>query len=195
MVDLVRLSDEVESGAKGGPAFSTSVITLDSGRESRNQEWDVARNSWDIGYGITSPSSFEGVRSFFYARRGRARSFLFKDWSDYQGTYEAVAPVTGQPTKRQIIKTYVDDVSPYIRLIDYPVDGTLKVYVDTVLTEAYTLDLGVITFTGGDPGDNVLATFEYDIPVRFDVDQFTLELANVLAGAISSLPVVEVTRD
>ncbi len=195
MVDLVRLPDNVESGAKGGPAFATSVITLANGRESRNQEWAVAKQSWDIGYGVQDKADFEVVRAFFYARKGRARSFLFKDWSDYQGTLQAVAAVDGQPTKRQLVKTYDDGLTPYARLIDYPVAGTLHVYVDTVETMAFTLALGVITFTGGDPGDNVVATFEFDIPVRFDVDQFTMTLANVLAMEVTSLPVVEVTKD
>lgn len=195
MVDLVRLPDNVESGAKGGPSFTTSVITLGNGRENRNQEWSVARHSWDIGYGVTGRDDLETVRAFFYARRGRARSFLFKDWSDYQGTFEAVAAVTGDATKRQLVKTYDDGLNPYVRLVDYPVAGTLKVYVDTVMTVAYTLDGGVITFTGGDPGDNVVASFEFDIPVRFAVDQFDMTMANILASEVSSLPVIEVTKD
>lgn len=195
MVDLVRLPDSVESGAHGGPAFTTSVITLGNGRENRNQEWAVARHTWDIGYGVTGANDFEIVRAFFYARRARARSFLFKDWSDYKGTLEAVAAVTGQATKRQLIKTYPDAITPYIRLIDYPVTGTLHVFVDTLETLAFTLAGGVITFTGGDPGMDVQATFEFDIPVRFDTDHFVMTLANVLAMNVPSLPVVEVTKD
>lgn len=195
MVDLVRLPDNVESGAHGGPAFNTSVITLGNGREGRQQEWSVARHSWDIGYGVSGKDDFQTVKDFFFARRGRARSFLFKDWSDYHGTFEAVALIDGQPTKRQLAKAYDDGLNAYVRLIDYPVAGTLLVYVDTVATEAYTINKGVITFTGGDPGDNVVASYEFDIPVRFAVDQFDMTLANVLAMQVSSLPVIEVTKD
>jgi|WetSurMetagenome_2_1015567.scaffolds.fasta_scaffold170424_2 uncharacterized protein (TIGR02217 family) len=196
MVDLVRLPDNIEAGAHGGPNFTTSVITLVNGRENRNQEWATARHSWDIGYGVTDEIDFKTVRAFFYARRGKARAFLFKDWSDYTGTLEAVAAVTGDATKRQLVKTYPDALAPYLRLIEYPVAGTLHVYVDTLETFAYTLgDKGVITFTGGDPGVNVFCTFEFDVPVRFDVDQFNVTVQNVLAMEIPSLPVVEVTND
>lgn len=196
MVDNIRLPDNVEAGAKGGPALKTSVITRRNGRENRNQEWSVARHSWDIGYGVTGIDDFETVRRFFYARMGRARSFLFKDWSDYKGTLEAVAAVAGDATKRQLIKTYADSVNPYVRLIEYPISTTLHVYVDTMETTDFTLgNYGVITFTGGDPGDNVVATFEFDIPVRFDVDQLDMTIESVLAKAIPSLPVVEVTKD
>lgn len=195
MVDLVRLPDNVEAGAKGGPVFSTSIITLANGREGRNQEWAVARHSWDVGYGLTGVDDLETVRKFFYACHGRARSFLFKDWSDYKGTLEAVAPVVGQATKRQLIKTYTNGVIPYLRTILYPVDGTLHVYVDTLETIDFTLAGGVITF-GSDPaGATVVASFEFDIPVRFDTDQLALTVENVMAMNIPSIPVIEVTDD
>jgi len=194
MVDAVRLPDDIEGSAHGGPVFSTSVITLSSGQESRNQDWQIARQQWDVGYGVTDPANFEAVRAFFLARRGRARSFLFKDWSDYKATLEPVAAVTGDATKRQLIKTYADTENPYVRVIAFPVSGTLKVYVDTLLTTDYTLLGGVLTFAS-DPGASVVASYEFDIPVRFDVDKFDLTLATVLAGQIPSLPIVEVTQD
>lgn len=192
MVDNVRLPDNVESGAKGGPNFSTSVITLGSGRENRNQEWAVARHTWDVGYGIATPEDFETVRGFFYTQRGRARSFLFKDWSDFQGANEAV---TGSGLTRQLVKTYTGGTVPYVRNILYPVDGTLHVYADTLETMAFTLGAkGMLTFTD-DPGMNVVATFEYDIPVRFDTDTLALTVDNIKNFEIPSLTLAEVLGD
>lgn len=192
MVDLVRLPDDVEAGARGGPSFNTSVITLGSGRENRGREWQVARHSWDIGYGIDTPSSFQAVIDFFYACGGRARSFLFKDWADYKGTLETVAAVVSQPTKRQLVKTYTNGIVSYVRVVDHPVAGTLLVYVDNMLTVAYTIVGGLITFTGGDPGDDVKATFEFDIPVRFDTDQLSLTMENIKSMQIPSIAILEV---
>jgi uncharacterized protein (TIGR02217 family) len=195
MVDMVRLPDDVESGAKGGPNFSTSVITLASGRENRNQEWGIARHTWDVGYGIANKDNFELVRQFFYTRHGRARSFLFKDWSDYHGDEEPMAAVTGQATKRQLVKTYSDGVINYVRKIEYPVSGTLHIYVNTLETFAYSIAAkGVVTFTG-DPGGDVVATFDYDIPVRFDTDTLALTVDNILNFEIPSLTIAEVIGD
>lgn len=193
MVDQVRLPDDVESGAKGGPNFSTSVITLGSGREARNQEWIVARHTWDIGYGISDRPSFETVRAFFYAAKGRARSFLFKDWSDYKASLEPVL-VTGTGTTRQLGKTYSNGAVSYVRPVYYPVAGTLHVYVDTMETTDFTIVKGLLTF-GSDPGDNVVATYEYDIPVRFDTDTLALTVDNILAFEIPSLPIAELIGD
>lgn len=190
-MDNVRLPDSVEAGAKGGPSFLTTVVTLGNGIERRNQSWSVARHSWDIGYGISTSQDFQTVRDFFYACGGRARSFLFKDWSDYQGTLEAVAPVTDQALQRDLVKTYANGVVSYQRLIRYPVDGTLNVYVDTMLTVDYTIDNGRLTFTD-DPGENVVATFEFDISVRFDTDQLDVTVQNIKAMEIPSIPVIEV---
>jgi uncharacterized protein (TIGR02217 family) len=106
-----------------------------------------------------------------------------------------MATVAGQATKRQLVKTYDDGVNAYVRLIDYYVAGTLHIYVDTVETTHFTADKGVITFTDGDPGMNVVATFEFDIPVRFDVDQFGGVVDNVLSMSIPSLPILEVIKD
>lgn len=195
MVDAARLPDTVESGARGGPTFSTSVITFASGRESRQQEWQVARHTWDVAYGITNEDDYALVRDFFYACGGRARSFLFKDWSDFKGKLEPVAAVTGNANQRQLIKTYGNGVSSYLRVITHPVTGTVRVFVDTVEVAPVSISsAGVITF-GSDPGDNVVATFEFDIPVRFDSDDLAVTMHNVVALELPSIQIIEVTND
>lgn len=191
-MDNVRLPDDVERGARGGPGFKTTIVTLSSGAEQRNQEWSIARGAWDVGYGIRKRVDLEAVYAFFLARRGMARSFRFKDWLDFQATAEAVA-TTGNALTRQLQKTYEDDVNPYIRKIVAPVASTLQVYVDNILVESgYTLgDNGLLTFSS-DPGSNVKASFEFDVPARFDTDELGVTLNTYLDGDIASIPIVEV---
>lgn len=193
MIDDVRLSDEVERGAEGGPGFKTTVTTLANGGEQRNQEWAVMRGQWNVGYGIGNKASLTDVYTFFIGRRGKSRGFRFKDWLDYQAVQQPVGS-TGNPLTRQLQKVYADTINPYTRTIILPVAGTLTVYVDTLATEDYTLLAnGVIEFES-DPGEDVLATFEFDVPVRFDADDLRVQLLTYDAGNIPNIPIVELKQ-
>lgn len=194
MVDNVRLPDDIERGAVGGPGFKTTIITLSNGGEQRNQEWSKARGSWDVGYGIKDRDDLMAVVAFFNARRGRARGFRFKDWLDFSATAELVG-TTGNSLTRQLQKTYADDVNPYVRPIVLPVAGTVKVYIDNILTPAgWTLgDNGILTFDD-DPGENVKASFEFDVPARFDIDMLPVSLNTYLNGAINGISIVELRQ-
>jgi uncharacterized protein (TIGR02217 family) len=193
--DDVRLPIDVERGAVGGPTFSTTVITLFNGAEQRNAEWGADRARFNIGYGISKRSDMEAVYAFFHARWGRARGFRFRNWLDYTVTEGPVAEITGEPTKRQLVRSYDDTVNPYIRTITRPVASTLRVYVNHVLTEDYTLDaMGVISFLS-DPGVDVMATFEFDIPVRFDEDDLRVQLNTFNEGLIPSINIIELREE
>lgn len=190
----VRLPDQVEKGAAGGPGFNTTIIPMSSGHEQRNIDWSEARGKWDLSYGIQDRSDFETCQAFFWARRGRAYGFRFKDWGDWQITNGTLGVGDGSNTNFQIIKTYeASGPAPYTRRITRPVTGTLVVRVNGTPTVAYTLNpLGVITFTVA-PAIATVVTIdcEFDVPVRFDTDTFGLQLETSDAGAIGNLPIVE----
>lgn len=187
-IDDVRLPVDIERGARGGPGFKTTVISLASGDESRNREWSRVRGRWNVGYGLQKRESFEVVYEFFMARNGRHRGFRFRDWIDYK---VVESPVAGSGLTRQLVRVYDDLVNPYVRNVVLPIPETLKIYKNLILTEDYTLgDNGVLTFPT-DPGINVVATFEYDVPVRFDIDDLEVTLDTVYNGAIPSIPIIE----
>jgi len=197
--DDIRLPVDVEQGAKGGPNFQTSIVALSSGNEQRNQDWSAPRQAWDIGYGIGDRENYESVRDFFYARRGRQRGFLFKDWSDYTVTNQLLGTGNGTLRTFLLVKTYENDgPSPFTRRITRPDLTTLVVRVNDVVTTAFvTGDGGWIRFTPGNAPANdaeVRADFEFDVPVRFAIDTFPLQLGWSEVGSIDSIPVVE-TRD
>lgn len=193
----VRLQEDVEQGARGGPGFKTTIIGVGSGNEQRNKEWQLARARWDISYGITGGAQFGGVLAFFYARNGRAYGFRFKDWSDYSVTGQVLGDGDGSNTDFQLIKTYGDVANTYIRVITRPVSGTLTVYVDAVeQTEGvdYTLgSRGVVQFSSPPPmGDEVTADFEFDVPVRFDVDELELDVTRSDTASYRSIEIIEI---
>lgn len=193
--DDARLPVNVETEAEGGPTFSTGIITMSNGVEQRVQNWSTARSVYKIGYGI-SESDWPAVRAFFYARRGRARGFRFKDWTDFEANRELCQRRNGHLT---LAKTYADDLGiAYIRGITRIVPGTLKIetgaggsYVD--VTGQFTESYGMLV--GNDPGGDVFASFEFDVPARFDVDDINITASTVTAALVEDLSVIEIIED
>lgn len=190
--DNVRLPENIERGATGGPSFLTTVITMASGKEQRNQEWEVSRGTFDISYGIQGRSDLEEVYSFFHARRGRARAFRFRNWLDFSAVGSIVGTVVGDPLRRQLIRVYDDTENPYLRIVRLPIVSSLKVYINSVMTTDYTLEENGVLLFPADPGIDVKASFEYDIPVRFDADRLNVQLNTYTEGQIPSIQIVEI---
>lgn len=193
----VRLSVDVERGAAGGPAFHTTVMLLPNGFEYRNQDQTYARHKWDISYGIMNQVGYSEVRAFFYARRGKAHTFRFRDWSDYTMTLQQIGVGTGALTTFQIVKSYeTSGPDPYVRKITKPDSTTLSVYANGVLVDPadYTVgSTGLITFdVAPTNGHAITVTCEFDIHVRFDTDEAAVNLEWVNAGSIPDLPLIEV---
>lgn len=203
--DEVRLPTGVERGAAGGPGFLTNIVPLNSGKEQRNSLWSVDRGRWDIGYGIQTREDALAVRNFFMARLGRARGFRFKDWANYTTLNSATGVHTKQPTSEggdgsetvfQMRYRYQDTGGFfYEKTIWKPVAGTIKVYINNVeLTSGWSVDTttGLITFTSAPfLGSAVTWTGEFDLPVRFDVDQLNLVITTKDVIAAPSIPIVE----
>lgn len=190
--DDVRLPEDIERGTIGGPEYRTTVNRLVSAHEQRNSEWPWPMFASNVGYGLSKREDIEAVYAFFHARLGRARGFRFRNWLDYKVTTAAVAEVAGDTTQRQLIRPYADAVNPQYRVITRPVASTLKVYVNSILTTDYTLeDMGIVQFPS-DPGPNVAASFEFDIPVRFDADKLDIQLNTQFNGAVPTIPIVEI---
>jgi uncharacterized protein (TIGR02217 family) len=191
----VRLPVNVERGAKGGPAFLTKVLTLYSGFERRNQLWSSSRGEWNVGFGISSKTQFHQFLHFFMARRGKFQGFRFKDWSDFESTDEQIGVGNGSTLTFQLVKTYSDEleINNYVRNIKKPVDGTVVVKVNSVIT-AVTINYstGIVTFSPA-PAIGLVITWsgEFDVPVRFDDDDFGITLENFNAGNVPNINIVE----
>lgn len=105
-----RLPISIEKGASGGPTFNTTIHTLASGYEQRNQNWSHPLGKWDVSYGIRNKQDSDGLNTivnFFYAMRGKANSFRFRDWLDYF-VIENEIEQTGDGSRRdfQLTKRY-----------------------------------------------------------------------------------------
>jgi uncharacterized protein (TIGR02217 family) len=183
--DEVQFPPSISFGATGGPKFSTNVIILSSGYESRNSNWNLARAEYDISTGIKTKADMDAVIPFFYARNGRARGFRFKDWKDYQAVAEPVYPVGGGVYA--LAKSYVSGSVGYQRIITKPVAGTITV------SGGGSVDPTTGLITGGSGGT---ASFEFDVPVRFDIDYLEVEIQDFagdeFASIVRKIPLIEV---
>lgn len=206
----VRLPEQVERGATGGPRFNTTILPLVSGHEKRNINWLRARGAWNIGYGIDDETAFSAVLTFFYTREGQAHSFRFKDWSDYQLDRQVIGTTDGSTTTFQLFKRYTSGGINYDRPLTKPlasgglawVNGVSQVvsYDGTPATTEVDINplTGVITLGATHAATNTLDVeiqTDFDVPVRFDTDEFGITLETFNAGAIPDLPIVEVRLD
>ena len=205
----VRFPTEIAFGSSGGPERRTEIVTLASGHEERNSRWADSRRRYNAGSGIRSLDDLHTVIAFFEERRGRLYGFRWRDRIDFRSGApgEAVAATdqglgTGDGTTATFLltKRYGALHAPYLRTIRKPVSGTVRIAVDGVeKTEGadWSCDLttGVVTFAGGAiPATDatVTAGFEFDVPVRFDVDRLEVNLTSFAAGDIPAVPLVEI---
>jgi len=197
----VRLPDNVERGALGGPRFRTSIQVQTSGVEQRNSTWEDTRGEWDIGYGLNDRTELDTLIAFFYARQGSTHSFPFKDWSDFllgddaSDTPQTIATGDGIQTAFQIIRRYVSGLITFPRDITKPVNGTVRVFLDSVEEfSGFTINhlTGEIVFDLPPSIEDVGAICEYNVPVRFMEDKLDISLDRFDLGDIPSIPVIEV---
>lgn len=182
--DWVRLPTHVEVDAQSIVEFRTGVITLSNKEEVRNSEWSRHRRKFNISYGIDTVETYKEVIAFFYARQGKKRAFLFRDWSDF----ELIEEVQGLASEvlvdgvLQIRKTYTSGPSSYSFDITRPIISTIVVYVDGEVYSPsnYTyLSFGKIDFGAVIPVGTISISCEYDCIVRFDSDELPINIRAV----------------
>jgi uncharacterized protein (TIGR02217 family) len=204
--DEVRFPVEISRGSSGGPERRTEIVTTASGHEERNTRWASSKRRYNAGFGVKSLNDIHMVVAFFEERRGRLHAFRWKDHADFKScapgdaiaaTDQVIGVGDGVTTTFQLVKRYGSGLRDHVRAITKPVAGPVVIAVNGVPTTSFTLDAttGLVTFLGGSiPGiaAQVTAGFAFDVPVRFDTDQLSINLQNFAAGDIPEIPVVEV---
>ncbi|TPW29440.1 TIGR02217 family protein [Martelella alba] len=202
----VRFPLRLSLATSGGPVRRTDIVNLSNGRENRNQRWFDSRRSYDAGSGLKSLEDLYELMAFFEARRGQLFGFRFRDPVDFKScsplqtisaTDQFIATGDGTTASFQLIKTYGDVESSFVRSIEKPVAGTLKVSVDGAVVSGVALDAatGVMTFSAEAipaAGAAIFAGFEFDVPVRFDIDRIEVNLKTFSAGMVPSVPLAEI---
>jgi uncharacterized protein (TIGR02217 family) len=137
----------------------------------------------------------QAVLAFFEERRGRFHAFLWRDALDHSSNgFEAIGTGDGSATAFQLLKRYGAAFDPYLRSITKPVADTVVVKVDgLVVAAAVDVLTGIVTLDEApDEGAVVTASFEFDVPVRFDIDRLDIELTSFDAADAPNIPLIEV---
>jgi len=191
----IQFPTDISYGATGGPMFLTDVVATVSGHEQRNSKWSQSRAKYNVASGVKTESQWQALIAFFRTRKGKAVGFRFKDWSDYQGTNEAIGTGDGTTTDFQLVKIYSSNIA-VSRDITKPVAGTVKIYVDSVLqSSGVSIDTatGIVTFTTAPAiAETITADFEFDVPVRFDTDELAISMDSFDAGSWNNISLIEV---
>ncbi len=204
----IRFPASVAFASSGGPERHTEIVTLASGAEERNSPWQHARRRYDAGLGIKTIDDLYAVLAFYEARRGQLYGFRWKDFMDFTSALPSQAPTLidqllgsgdGTTSIFPLIKIYENGPYSYTRLITKPVQNSVLLAIDGVpqqegtdFTVNYTL--GTVMFIQAPPslGVQITAGFKFDVPVRFDTPSLNITLEAFNAGAIPSIPVIEV---
>lgn len=200
-----RFPLRVAFGTAGGPERRTDIVRLSTGYENRNQR---TRHSWrryDAGSGVRSVEDLVAVLHFFEARRGRLVGFRFRDPFDFSSAGGGAGPTAfdqplgtgdGETAVFPLAKRYGSGTDAYLRPIEKPVPGSVRVGVGSAeRTAGLMVDAtkGTVTFAVPPAVGAVLtAGFEFDVPVRFDMDHLSVNVAAFEAGDIPTIPLVEV---
>ncbi len=197
----------VALSGSGGPERLTEIVITGSGREERIARWADSRRKYDAGSGVKTLAELAGVLSFFEERRGRLYGFRWRDRIDFQSSIigqttgfadQVLGTGDGVTQQFQLTKTYGSAFAPYVRKIAKPVAGSVRVAVagtEVLLGAGATVDytIGIVTFSNAPAqGSSVTAGYQFDVPVRFDTDQLSVDFAAFIAGEIPKIPLVEI---
>lgn len=176
------------------PEFSTAVVTSAGGRESRNASWAGARTRYDVGPGVRSEADIAALLDFFRARVGPARGFRLRDPFDFAASEVVIGTGDGVTRGFALVKRYGETGDAPARRITRPVPGSVRVMLDGVETQGFTVEPGGVVMLDTAPaaGVTVRASFAFDVPVRFADDRLSVTRATFLAGAAPAVPLIEV---
>ena len=172
-----RINDaEIVHGSVGGPMFSTQITRTYGGQEQRNVTWDESQWRGELGQRTLTQKQMDVLTAFFRARKGKAIGFRHKDWSDHTATgiEGTLVALSSTSNRYQLYKTYATaGGTSDVRKIVKPVSGTVQVLrADTraVLPSTVDCTTGILTLLTAPPSA-LIWIGEFDVPVRFDVDE------------------------
>lgn len=207
-LETPRFPADISYGSRGGPMFNTTVVTTANSKEYRNRNWTYPRHQWDVAYGIRDYDDLQTVMDFFYTVGGKANGFRFQDPLDFKScSYASAVSATDQSlgsgdnatTSFQLKKVYAKGANTLTRLIRRPVAGTTTIAFDgsTVASTIFSVNTatGSVAFVSA-PASGVAITcgYEFDVPVRFDSDIFSVSHDFFEVGS-TQIPVIELFNE
>ena len=188
-----RLELGYDYGAVGGPSFSTEIVKVADGRETRNSQSYLPLHRYQLGdraLADSEPDLLQEVsylKQFHTLRQGSYEGFRYKDWADYQSIHQLIGVGDGVTTEWQLRKGYwVGDAVTW-RPITKPVVGTVVLWANGESQtpaeepggERWTVNHETGVVSNPEPlatGVVLTGSCDFDVPVRFESDEIGLSL-------------------
>jgi uncharacterized protein (TIGR02217 family) len=168
-----RLLDDVAYGFSGGPVYNTLVTTMPSGITRRKIMRTRPIHRFSASFDKRDDGVLEAILEAYHATYGAAVGFRFKNWLDYQASDEVIGVGTGATQSLQLTKTMQFGTSVHVIPIKKPVFNTVQLTASNApIAATINSSTGVATFVA--PAGHVVRwSGEYDLPVRFESDEFS----------------------
>lgn len=176
-----------------GPGFSTDVLRMDGGRESRNQNWDASLARFILRYNARRQDDWREINDLFQVCAGRANTFRVRDprhsiATTAQGKFSVIDGTHAQMVLRITVGAYT---------IDKPItkpDATVALTGGT--GASFSTSTGIVTHAGIPTSWSGL----YYLCCRFDVDELEVtgvsrNAAGELIAGFKDVPIVEVAGE
>ena len=174
-----QFPDTLALGSHGGPMFQTGIVVTIDGTESRGRALRYARGKWEVGLVNRDEDVTRTLNAFFrVVAVGRLNTFLFKDRApgEARGINELLGTGDGVTPFYLLVKNYTVGSQSYRRLIAHPDEATMIVTVDGTPTDFVFDPLRAMVTLIDVPtvGQEILATYDFLVAVRFDTDRLPI---------------------
>jgi uncharacterized protein (TIGR02217 family) len=207
----IPFPDCIAFGAQSDVMWRTNIVQSIGGYESANQNWEDAKHVYDVSFAVRTASDYQDIREHFNQVRGRANTFPFKDYLDFEVTggvlLSAAGAIPAASGTFYLHKRYGSGGSLWDRKITRP-DSTLTGVYRTrsaVVTNILGTD-AVVTYTTGAValanhvgGDTYTWAGTFKVPCRYDTDRLPAAIINKQPGQngellvdVQSIPIIEV---
>jgi uncharacterized protein (TIGR02217 family) len=207
----IPFPDCIAFGAQSDVMWLTNIVQSIGGYESANQNWEDAKHVYDVSFAVRTAGDYQDIREHFNQVRGRANTFPFKDYLDFEVTAGVLLSAAGSIPAASgtfyLHKRYGSGGSLWDRKITRP-DSTLTGVYRTrsaVVTNILGTD-AVVTYTTGAValanhfgGDTYTWAGTFKVPCRYDTDRLPAAIINKQPGQagellvdVQSIAIVEV---
>ena len=192
-----RFPEDIATGSVSCTEYWTDIATMRNAYEQRNLNWLQPRMRFQIARGLKDKAQIDQLLAFFRICRGRAVGFRFKDWSDYKAINQIISIGDGQKKTFPLVKSYKISEITEKRLIKKPVYGSVEVFIDKRQLNDKEFEVnysnGQLTLTNPLPANSKLtASFEFDVPTRFDSDLLPLSIEGEDIYLAGEIPLIEI---
>lgn len=167
------LDEAVDYGFEGGARYMTNVSDNPNRFEERDIGWKYPKHEYEASYGNIKDDSRDFLIAFFHMCRGKAHSFLFKDWNDFEILDQEITVLPGTTNPIQLYKTYSPFGPPWVTVRPIQAFKSCDIIDDTDTIVPGTLNKETGLFTPDSAwgtGVYKIKQAEFYVWVRFDDD-------------------------